>query len=407
MVLALALALEPGFSAVAQGTAWPRFRGENGSGISSATNLPVRWGDADKAWKIPIPGRGHSSPVVWEDAIFVFSGDDSSAQRHLLSVRSSDGSTIWHKQFASTRFSQNRENSFGSTTPAVDAHGVYCYWTTPEATSIAAVSLDGKERWVRTLGPYRARHGSGASVVVHANLLWVNNDQEGPSSLLALDTHSGEVRHTLTRRVDKASYGTPCVLEEAGKPSQLIFAASGHGLTSVDPVKGTVNWDFTNLFPARVVSSPIISDGLIVCSSGEGGVGRRLVAVRPPAGGQGPSVAYDFKRDIPNVPTPLAKDGRLYILVDNGLLRCLKLQTGEALWQERLPARFYASPIYADGRLYLTSKGGEVFVVSCGDRYELLAQNSLGETSFATPAAVGRTLYFRTETHLVAVRKAK
>lgn len=391
----------------AQGTGWPRFRGENGSGLSGATNLPTRWSDADVAWKADIPGRGHASPVVWGEAIFVFSGDDTSAERHLVCLRPGDGSRMWHKQFASERSPQNRENSFGSATPAVDAQGVYCYWTTPEAITLAALSLDGKERWVRTFEPYRARHGSGASVVLHEDLLWVNNDQEGPSSLLAVDKRSGEVRHRLPRRTDKASYGTPCVLEEAGKATQLIFAASGHGLTSVDPLKGTVNWDFTNLFPARIVSSPIVSDGLIICSSGEGGIGRRLVAVRPPAGNQGASVAYDLKRDIPNVPTPLVKDGRLYVLVDNGLLRCLKVQNGATVWQERLPARFYASPIYADGRLYLISKTGDVFVVACGDKYELLGQNSLGEPSFATPAAVGQSLYFRTEAHLFAVRKPK
>lgn len=402
--LSLALAVLTLSCAAAPDDAWSRFRGPGGNGISAGSQLKVQWEPSEASWKTALPGKGHASPVVWGDRVFVLSGNVTNASRHILCIAGSDGTILWRKDYDSQKFSQNRENSFGSATPAVDGTGVYVYWTTPDAITVAGLTHDGKEKWIRNLGSYSARHGSGASPVVCENLVWINNDQDGASSLLALDVQSGATKHSIQRRVDKASYGTPCLLQPPGGPHQLIFASTSHGLTAVDPRSGAVLWDATNLFNSRVVSSPISSDGLVICSSGEGGVGRRLVAVRPPSGQEPAAVVYDSKSGVPNVPTPLAKDGRLFILCDNGLLRCVRTGTGEQLWQERLPDRFYASPIWAENRLYLVSKAGRVFVVAAADKYELLATNALEEPTFATPAIAGRTIFFRTESSLIAVR---
>lgn len=382
---------------------WPRFRGADGNGLSSARNLPTRWTAADLRWKAPLPGKGHSSPVVRGDRLFLTSGNDQNADRYVICLGTADGKKLWEKRYASAVFPQNKDNSFGSATPAVDADGVYVCWTTPDAISVAALTLAGEEKWHRRLGPFAARHGSGASPVVVGHLVWINNDQDGPSSLIALDAGSGEVKFKIDRRTDKASYGTPCLLQSPGRPDELIFASSSHGLTSVNPLNGAINWDCTGLFPTRVVSSPITSDGLVICSSGEGGTGRRLVAVRPPTGNHPPTVVYEMKTGVPNVPTPLARDGRLYLLCDNGLLRCVRTATGELLWEEKLGEPFYGSPVWAQGRLYVASKRGTVFVIAAADKFELIARNELGEPSFATPAIAGETLYFRTLSQVIAV----
>jgi outer membrane protein assembly factor BamB len=382
---------------------WARFRGADGNGISAATNLPVRWSDADVRWKVSLPGVGHSSPVVWKDRLFLSSGNKTNADRYVVCVQASDGKTLWEKTYSSQTFPQNSDNSFGSSTPAVDDSGVYVYWTTPDAITVVALGLDGREKWSKNLGPFNSRHGSGVSPVVVNHLVWINNDQDGPSSLIALDAMSGEIKYKLARTADKTAYGTPCLFRREGRPDELIFASSSHGLTSLNPSDGSINWECPGLFTARVVSSPITGEGLVICSSGEGGVGKRLVAVRPPAGNNKATVVYDLKTGIPNVPTPLAKDGRLYLLCDNGLIQCVRTATGESLWQQKLPERFYGSPVWAEGRLYFVSKSGVVFVIAAGDRYELLAQNTLGEASFATPAVANGTLYFRTVSHLIAV----
>ena len=131
---------------------------------------------------------------------------------------------------------------------------------------VTALTLDGREKWVSNLGSFKGRHGGGASLVVYNGLVWINNDQDGPSSLIALKVDSGAVSYKIDRLTDKVSYGTPCLCQEAGRPDQLIFASSSHGLTSVNPLNGAINWDCTNLFEARVVSSPIRADGLIICT---------------------------------------------------------------------------------------------------------------------------------------------
>ena len=293
---------------------WPRFRGPEGNGISPARNLPAKWTESDLRWKVALPGKGHSSPVIWKDRVFLTSGGDADGERYVICVQAADGKKLWEKQYPSRTFAQNAENSYGTSTPAVDESGVYVYWSTPEAIWVTALTLDGQEKWKKDLGPFKGQHGSGASPVLLNQLVWINNDQDGPSALVALDAKSGEIKYKIDRRAAKVSYGTPCLLTREGRPDELIFAATSHGLTSINPLNGNVNWDCTNLFKARIVSSPITSDGLIICSSGEGGVGKRLVAVRPPAGSDPATVVYEIDKGIPNIPTPLAKDGRLYIV---------------------------------------------------------------------------------------------
>src|SRR5262249_18205930 len=161
------------------------------------------------------------------------------------------GSLMWRKKYASHIFQQNRENSFGTATPAADSNGVYMAWTTPEAITGTALTLDGHERWGSDLGPFKGKNWKGASPGGFNGVGWINNDQDGPSSLIALEADSGAVSYKIDRLTDKVSYGTPCLWQEAGRPDQLIFASSSHGLTSVNPLNGAINWDCTNLFEAR------------------------------------------------------------------------------------------------------------------------------------------------------------
>ena len=404
LILTLAYAwVVAGCFSVHSADQWPRFRGPDGSGISATTHLPIQWSETNLTWKIALLGKGHSSPVVWNGRVFVTSGDAEKADRYLTCVNAIDGGVVWEKTYASKPFRQHTDNGFATSTAAVDDGGVYFYWTTPEAISVTALTLDGKEKWTKNLGPFASQHGSGTSLVIQEQVVWINNDQDGASALIGLDVATGETKYRIKRTADKVSYATPCLFKPEGEPAELIFAASSHGLTSVNPANGLVNWECTNLFPARVVSSPAVCDGLIVCTCGEGGVGRRLVAVRPKRGLEPAALVYDLKTGVSYVPTPLAIDGRLYLVGDNGLIRCVRAATGEAIWQHKLPEQFYASPVSAEGRLYLTSKSGEVFVLKAGESFELLAQNSLGESSFATPAVAEGKLFFRTLSHLMAV----
>jgi outer membrane protein assembly factor BamB len=394
----------PGQDAEPNNNVWPRFRGPDGLGLNPGSSCPIPRSESDIAWKIELPGKGHSSPVVWKDKVFVTAGNPASAQRFLLCLRSADGHVTWTREYPSQTHRLNRDNSYATSTPAVDEARVYFYWTTPEAANIAAVQHDGTEVWRRNLGSFASQHGGGTSPICFEDKVIINNDQDGQSFLIALEARTGEPCWKIPRRTDRTAYATPCVYRPVGKAPELIFTSSSHGVTSVNPKTGQVNWELTNAFPWRVVGSPTVADGLIVASCGEGGIGRRLVTVNPGAQDHSPTLAYEMKTKIPYVPTPIAIGKHLFLWGDNGLIVCLLAKTGQRIWEEKIPATFYGSPIWADGRLYCLSKEGVLYVIAADAHYSLVASMPLGEPSFATPAVANHTLYLRTETHLMAIK---
>jgi outer membrane protein assembly factor BamB len=392
---------------------WPRFRGPNGQGISDATTVPVQWTDKDYNWKVALPGTGHSSPVVWGDRIFLTCADAQTAKRMVLCLAAADGRTLWQRDYPSKTYGQNEENNYASATPAADADAVYLTWTAPEEVVLLALDHAGTEKWRRRLGPYPTRHGSGTSPIVYQDLVILSNDQEGTrfvssegkSFIVAVDRTSGETRWQSDRRTVLAAYSTPCVFRADGGPPELIFTSTAHGITAIDPATGKVNWEIDRIFLDRCVASPVLAPGLVIASYGYGNRGTRLVAVRPGSKAKGvePQVAWDMKKDVPLIPTPIIKDGRLFCWADDGTVTCLTVETGRPVWQERLGTQFFASPVCVNNRLYGISKKGEVFVIAAADKFELLARVPLGEPTNATPAVAGGVMYLRTASHLMSL----
>ena len=189
---------------------WSRFRGPNGTGISDATTVPVRWTEKEYNWKIDLPGPGHSSPVVWDNRIFVTCGDPATALRTLLCVDAPTGRTLWKQEEPSKTYGQHRDNGYATATPAVDADGVVITWTTPEAVMLLALDLKGRELWRRNLGPLVSLQGSGSSPILYQDLVVLANDQEdmqrspgrkkdgpnptGRSFVIAVDRKTGQTR---------------------------------------------------------------------------------------------------------------------------------------------------------------------------------------------------------------------
>jgi len=394
-------------SGTSDGDGWTRFRGPQGGGVSLATNIPITWSPNDYTWKTALPGRGHSSPVIWGDRVFIAAGDAATAKRMVLCLDTRHGSILWQHDYPSMTFPQNRDNSYASSTPAVDADHVYVYWTTADEITLLALDHAGKEAWQRKLGPFTSQHGSGASPVVFQDLVVLNNEQEGQSSLIALDHQSGTTRWQTERRTVRAAYSTPCLFQPENGPAELVFTSTGHGISSINPQNGRTNWEFTNAFPFRVVGSPVAASGLIVATCGEGGIGRRLVAVRPGSADVAPRLIYEMKTAIPYVPTPLSRDGMLFLWSDNGLVTCHRAVTGERVWQIKIPDSFYGSPVWINRHLYCMSKTGNLYVLAVSEKPEIVATIPLGEPSFATPAVAGGALFLRTESHLLAIGKGR
>ena len=396
---------------------WTRFRGPNGTGISDAATVPATWTDADYNWKVALPGIGHSSPVVWGNRVFLTSGDPQSAKRLILCLDTADGRMVWQRDYPSKTFDQNTDNSFASSTPAVDADAVYVTWTTPEEVTLLALDHAGAEKWRRNLGPYVTKHGGGTSPIVFGDLVILANDQEdmnrmmgagravGKSFLVAVDRKTGETRWQAERRTGLAAYSTPCVYQPEGGPPELIFTSTAHGITSIDPATGKVNWTVPDVFKDRCVASPVLAPGLVIAGYGFGNRGTLYVAVRPGSREKNlePKIAWELQKPVPLIPTPLVKDGRLFLWYDDGMVACLNVATGETIWRERVGGSFYGSPVCVNNRLYGVSRAGDVVVLAAGDKYELLGKMPLGEKSQATPAVAGGVMYLRTLSHLYSL----
>jgi outer membrane protein assembly factor BamB len=402
------------------GEAWNRFRGPNGSGISTAKTVPVRWTDEDYNWKIGLPGPGHSSPVVWGQRVFVTCGDPATARRTVLCVDAATGHTLWTHDEPSQPHGQHRDNGYATATPAVDSDGVVVTWSTPAAVMLLALDLDGRVLWRRDLGPEISLHGSGSSPILYQDLVVLFNDQEdmerspgrkkdgpnpaGRSFLTGIDRQTGRTRWETERQTFLAGYATPCMYRD-GDRAELIFASTAHGLMGIDPATGTVNWECGQPFLDRAVVSPVVAPGLVIATHGAGLRGTRCLAVRPGSRARGtePTVAYAVTSAVPMVPTPLVKDGCLYLWADDGVVSCLQVETGEVVWRERVDGEYFASPIWIDHRLYCVSKAGEVVVLAAADTFEVLSRVPLGEPSFATPAVAGGVMYLRTRSHLFSL----
>jgi outer membrane protein assembly factor BamB len=226
------------------------------------------------------------------------------------------------------------------------------------------------------------------------------------SFIAALDRRTGQTMWKISRPTSRTAYATPCVYYPEEGPPQLVVTADASGMTSLDPRNGEVLWQVADVFPFpwRCVNSPVVAGGLVFASCGEGGVGKRMVAVRPPtsAGGE-PEVVYSLTSTAPYVPTPVELDGRLFVWRDGGVVVCLDVATGEEIWTGRAGGDFHGSPVCVDGKLFCVSWTGEVVVIGADEEFKVLARNDLGEGSRSTPAVAHGRMYVRTESKLFCV----
>jgi outer membrane protein assembly factor BamB len=276
----------------------------------------------------------------------------------------------------------------------------------PAKYTVVALDHEGREVWQRDLGPWVSQHGHGASPIVFEDLVIVPNDQDGKSFVVALDRKTGQVRWQTDRKSSRAAYATPCIYRPLSPSPEVILTSLACGMTGVDAKTGKVNWEIPDVFPApkRVVASPVVAGGLVLAQCGEGGSGVHVVAVRPPpAAGEKPAVAWKVTRSPPYIPMPVIKGDRVFFWSDSGTASCVRLESGEEVWREKIGGTFYASPLCVGGRIYNISAKGEVVVLAAADQYELLARNNLGEKCHATPAVAGGRMYLRTWSHLMSI----
>ncbi|MEQ8785467.1 MAG: PQQ-binding-like beta-propeller repeat protein [Pirellulaceae bacterium] len=405
-VLLLSILLFHAAWATSHAQEWTRFRGPNGSGVGRMKRPPITWSEDDYKWKVTLPGVGHSSPVLWGGKLFVTSGDEQSGARYVLGLDAESGRELWRREFPAAHHGKHKLNSFASPTPTVDAARVYVAWGAPEQLIVLALDHQGEEQWRVDLGPFKSGHGFGVSLILHDGLLIVPNEQQGDSSLVALEADSGKLRWRVPRD-SKVAYSTPCLLPREGG-HDLIFTTWEYGVSGHDPQTGAMRWQadlFDKSHVETSIGSPITAGGLVLGLSGWLGHGEQLIAVRVDEenGEPKPREVYRIERGAPLCTTPLVVGDLLFLWADEGVVTCADAQTGEVHWRRRVGGTYYSSPIAVGGCVYNLSVDGEVVVLAASTEFKELARNDLGESSHATPAVADGVMYLRTFTQLFAL----
>jgi len=367
LFLALSLML---FSVIASAQAedWTRFRGPHGLAHSSQTNLPVKWTAADVAWKSPLPGRGQSSPVVWENKIFLTGADDQGKERCMICLDRATGKILWQDCVTSGAPEPvHKMNTWASATAATDGERVVGFFG---RGGLHCFDVDGKKLWSRELGPFEGPWGTGASPVIVGDLVIQNCDADNAAFLLAVDKNTGKDIWRTDRPVVRG-WSTPILVTVNGV-TQLVM--NGHtGITSYDPKTGKELW-FAKGDRGRGTPSVVQSGNLIIAVAGRPGDMIAADAAKPDADRETWRVKRSGGRDLPS---PIVVGDYLFVMNMTGIGTCYEAATGKQLWKERIGGNFSASPIAANGLVYIPSEDAEVVVLKLGPELEVVAKNKI------------------------------
>jgi outer membrane protein assembly factor BamB len=383
---------------------WPGFRGPTGQGQARLAELPLEWNKEGRniLWRVAIPGKGNSSPVVWDDRIFVTSSEDKGLERAVHCFRRGDGKRLWTAKAPPKppEPGVRDKNGYASSTPVTDGERVISFHG---ASGIVCHDFDGNQRWHYPLPNIKTSHGIGSSPVLYKDLVILAQDQnQGESVFLALNRKTGE-KVWQGKRPKSMTWSTPVVVR-IGDRDELLFPG-GEKLRSYDPNTGKELWAISGP-TIEVIPTIVVGRNLIYCASGRNGP---TIALRPPPNATGDitpqSLAWRTARTGPHVPSPILVGDLLFTFGDSGVVSCMDAYTGELIWQERLNDAFSASPLAAGDRIYAPGESGVVHVLRAGRRLEVLAQNDLGAPILASLAAIDRQLLLRTQTELVLIGK--
>jgi outer membrane protein assembly factor BamB len=415
---------------------WSQWRGSDGSGVSSESNLPAEWSESKNIkWKTPITGRGNSSPIVWGNRIFltsdvegevvpgakavehkmggqVFLHPDSvgADRKHTFKVICLDratGKVLWEQTaYEGTVYDdRHRKSSYASPTPATDGTYVYA-WFGAEGDGLYCYDFNGKLIWKTAVGKVaRVGMGPGTSPVLFENLVILQCDEnEGEKSFIAaIDKKTGKEVWRVPRKV-QASWATPLIVRT---PQRAELVTSGNEqIISYDPQTGKELWRAKG-HSSNAIPTPVAGHGLVFVVAGF--PQKRALAIKLDASGElteTPNIVWTYDKGLAYVPSPILYGDYLYLMTDRGIITCLEAKTGKVVYEGGripIPATFTASPVAFDGKVLLTSEDGETYVIKAGPKHEVLATNAVGEPVYASPAISDGMIFIRSEKHLFCI----
>jgi outer membrane protein assembly factor BamB len=421
---------------------WPQWRGPSSQGVSSETKLPTTWSASKNiAWKAVLAGLGTSSPIVWNDRVIITSQTGSlplvgreghpqlarddralAAQEEPIggrrleadrrggevtlvveAFRRSDGVRLWEYRTRATGPlpEVHEKHNLATPTPVTDGERVYAWFGNGQ---LVTLDMNGKLLWARDLGAEYARFetqwGHGSSPTLFGDLLILLCDHLTDAYLLAVDARTGKERWKVDRGNGRVSHSTPLVVPGPRGPELLVN--SSRRIDTYDPASGKLLW-YTGTERQTPIPTAVFHDGRIYISRGYRN--SDYMAIRPGGSGDITSTHIEWRADsgASYVPSLVYYDGLVYVTNEVGVVTCADARTGERVWRQRLNGIFFASPVAADGKIYMVSETGETFVMRAGRTPEVLATNDLGERFIASPAVSGGRLFLRSDRNLFAV----
>ena len=421
-------------AAVTPAANWPQWRGPDGSGISNEKNLPATWTPTTNIkWKAALPGRGHSSPIVWGNRIFVttavegdavpgakavkhMAGDkeflhpDSIGADHkhtfkVLALNRDSGKILWEATaWEGTPYdNRHRKSSYAASTPATDGKLVYAFFGTE---GLYAYDFNGKLAWKAELGKLgTVGMGTGTSPILFENVVIVQCDEENgeASFIVALDKKTGKEVWRTPRKV-QVSWSTPLLVKTSTR-SELITSGT-ETVVSYDPATGKELWRHKGV-ESNAIPSPVANSEMVYLVAGF----PAKIAMAIKLGGSGdltgtPNVPWKYAKGTAYVPSPILYGDYLYLTTDRGILTCIDAKTGEVKYEGGripIPATFTASPVAFEGKILMTSEDGDTFIVKAGPKHEILGTNSVGEPVYASPAIADGRIFIRGEKNLYCI----
>ena len=386
---------------------WAAWRGPHSNGVSSEDNISVSWSESEGVrWKSPSPGAGISSPIVWNDQVFLTSSDGPRQDDlHIICLSRRDGRKLWHQRLwgtSATRYHATK-SSMASPTPVTDGQHLFAFFGTGD---VFCLEMSGQLVWHRSLsseyGRFENRFSATSSPLLYDDTVIVQCDHHGDSYVVALEMKTGANRWKVDRPDEWLSWSSPRIVPVREESSHELLLCGSLKLDALEPRTGAELWTVGGL-QNECIPTPVFGHGLIYAVSGPGG---KTLAIRP--GGRGDvsqsHVVWENTRGVPFVPSAILVGDLYYLVEDDGIATCLDAHDGKRVWQKRLSGKFTASPIATAQHIYFCNEDGDTTVIRAHQRtHKQVARNRLHEPIFASPAISQGDVFIRTSGHLFCI----
>ena len=373
---------------------WPWWRGPQRNGNAAIDqHPPLNWSNTENiVWKTSVPGRGHSSPTIFGEKIFLLTAEHDNNVQSVLCFDRETGSKLWqtpvhHGEFMVEGAKSNAKSTFANSTIACDGERIFANFLHNSAVYTTCLDLNGNPIWQKKITDYVLHQGFASSPAVYQNLVIVSADNKGTGVIVALEKFTGEVVWKHSDRPKLPNYTSPIILHVAGREQLIFFGCKL--ITSYEPLTGEKIWEIAGSTEECVTST--VTDGNLIFTTG-GYPRNHLSAVHADGSGK---IAWENGSRV-YVPSMLLKDGYLYATLDAGVAMCWKCDTGEEQWKERLGGTFSSSPVLVGDDIFATDESGRTVIFKASPKsFSKVAENQLAEEVFATPTICGDRIYMR------------